>query len=83
MITCESAALSAWYDSHPEIRCLWAFRDTQGLSAFVHVERAVDSNEIHPAWIANRDVWIDELQLILRTARFDSRTRTNPSASKC
>ena len=47
----------------PEIRCLSAFRETQGL-AFVHVERAVDSNEIHPAWIANRDAWIDELQLI-------------------
>jgi hypothetical protein len=29
----------------------------------VHVERALDSNEIHPAWMANRDVWIDELQL--------------------
>jgi len=30
----------------------------------VHVERAHDSNEIHPAWMANRDVWIDELQLL-------------------
>lgn len=30
----------------------------------VHVERALDSNEIHPAWMANRDVWIDELGLL-------------------
>jgi hypothetical protein len=29
----------------------------------VHVERALDSSEIHPAWVANRNVWIDELQV--------------------
>jgi len=29
----------------------------------VHVERALDSNEIHPAWMASCDVWMDELQL--------------------
>ena len=63
MVTRESAALSAWYNSRPEIRRLWALRDTQGLRVLVHVERALDSNEIHPAWMANRDVWIDELQL--------------------
>jgi hypothetical protein len=34
------------------------------LRVLVHVERAHDSNEIHPAWMANRDVWIDELQLL-------------------
>ena len=63
MVTRESAALSAWYDSRPEVRRLWAVRDTQGLRVLVHVERALDSNEIHPAWMANRDVWIEELQL--------------------
>lgn len=63
MVTRESAALSAWYNSRPEIRRLWALRDAQGLRVLVHVERALDSNEIHPAWMANRDVWIDELQL--------------------
>jgi hypothetical protein len=31
---------------------------------FVHLKRALDSNEIHPAWMANRDGWIDELQLL-------------------
>jgi hypothetical protein len=62
VVTRESAALSAWYGSRPEIRRLWALRDTQGLRVLVHVERALDSNEIHPAWIANRGVWIDELQ---------------------
>jgi hypothetical protein len=63
VVTRESAALSAWYGSRPEIRRLWALRNTQGLRVLVHVERALDSNEIHPAWMANRDVWIDELQL--------------------
>jgi hypothetical protein len=63
VVTRESAALSAWYGSRPEIRRLWVLRDTQGLRVLVHVERALDSDEIHPAWMANRDVWIDELQL--------------------
>jgi hypothetical protein len=64
VVTSESAALSAWYGSRPEIRRLWARRDTQGLRVLVHVDRAFDSNEAHPAWMANRDVWIDELQLL-------------------
>jgi len=63
VVTRESAALAAWYASRPEIRRLWAVRDTLGLRVVVHVERAPDSNEIHPAWMANRNVWIDELQL--------------------
>jgi hypothetical protein len=60
--TLESAALAAWYGSRPVIRRLCALRDTQGLRVFVHVERAFDSSEIQPAWIVNRDVWIEELQ---------------------
>lgn len=68
MLTEDLAALSAWYGSRPEILWLLAIRDTQGLRVFVHVERALDSNEIHPAWMANRDVWIDELQLLTRDA---------------
>jgi hypothetical protein len=65
VVTRECAALSAWYGSRPEIRRLWALRDTQGLRVLVHVERALDSNEIHPAWMAKRGVWIDELQLLM------------------
>ena len=67
MATLESAALAAWYGSRPLIRRLCALRDTQGLRVLVHVERAFDSNEIHPAWIANRDVWIEELQSCTRS----------------
>lgn len=63
MVTPEFEALCAWYGSRPEIRRLWALRDTQGLRVLVYVEPAPDSSEIHPAWIANREVWIDELQL--------------------
>ena len=54
MLAFECAFLSAWYSSRPELRRLRANRDTEGL-------RVLDSNEIHPAWLANRDVWIDEL----------------------
>ena len=28
----------------------------------VQLEPALDSSETHPAWMANRDVWIDELR---------------------
>ena len=62
MATHESAALAAWYGSRPVIRRLRARRDTKGLRVFVHEERAFDSDEIHAAWIANRDIWIEELQ---------------------
>ena|SRR5262245_28353051 len=64
MTTRESAALSAWYGSHPEIRQLWALRDTQGLRVLVHLEPAQDSDEVQPVWMAKRGVWIDELQLL-------------------
>ena len=62
MATLESAALATTYGSHPVIRQLCARRDTQGLRVFVHLERAFDGIEIHPARIANRDLWIEQLQ---------------------
>jgi hypothetical protein len=58
----ESSVLSAWYCGRPEIRQLLAIRDAEGLRVLVHVEPAQDSGEISPAWPANRDVWLDELQ---------------------
>ena len=45
-----------------EIRRLWAIRDTEGLRVLVQLEPALDSSAIHPAWMANRDVRIDELR---------------------
>lgn len=62
MVTRESAALAAWYGSRPEIRRMWAVRDARGLRVIVDVVRANDSDEVHPAWMANRDAWIDELE---------------------
>lgn len=62
MISLESAVLSAWYSSRPEIRRLLAIRDMAGLRVFVELEPAQDSGEIHPAWMANRHVWADELR---------------------
>jgi hypothetical protein len=58
----ESSVLSAWYCARPEIRQLVAIRDADGLRVLVHVEPAQDSGEISPAWLANRDVWLGELQ---------------------
>ena len=62
MVELESSVLSAWYCSRPEIRQLLAIRDTEGLRVLVHLEPAQDSSEIHPAWMANRHVWLGELQ---------------------
>jgi hypothetical protein len=59
--TLEPAILSAWYCSRPEVRRLLAIRDTEGLRVLVELEPALDSSEIHPAWMANRDEWTDEL----------------------
>jgi hypothetical protein len=56
------AVLSAWYCSRPEVRQLLALRDEEGLRVLVHLEPAQDSGEINPAWMANRDVWANELQ---------------------
>ena len=67
MAILESAALAAWYGSRPVIRRLCALRDTQGLRVIIQVERAFDSSEIHPAWIVNRDAWIEELQSCTRS----------------
>jgi len=44
------------------IRRLRAIRDTEGLRVLVQLEPALDSSAIHPAWMANRDVRIDELR---------------------
>jgi hypothetical protein len=58
----ESAVLSAWYSSRPEIRRLLAIRDREGLRVLVELEPAQDSGEIHPAWMANRHEWTKELR---------------------
>lgn len=62
MIDLDSAVLSAWYCSRPEVRRLLAIRDgEEGLRVLVELEPAQDSGEIHPAWMANRHEWADEL----------------------
>ena len=63
MVDLESAVLSAWYGSRPEVRRLLAMRDAaEGLRVLVELEPAQDSSEIHPAWLAHRHEWADELQ---------------------
>jgi hypothetical protein len=62
MLDLESAVLTAWYDSRPEIRRLRAIRDTEGLRVLIELEPAQDSGEIHPAWMAKGRQWADELR---------------------
>lgn len=58
----ESEVLSAWYCSRPEVRRLLAIRDSDGLRVFLQLEPAQDSGETHPAWMANRHEWANELR---------------------
>ncbi len=61
MFALESAVLTAWYCSRPEIRRLLAIKNTDGLRVLLQLEPAQDSGETHPAWVANRREWTDEL----------------------
>jgi hypothetical protein len=62
-MSAESTALAAWYAAHPSVRRLWAIRDALGLRVLVTLEPTLDGDDTHPAWIANRHAWADELQL--------------------
>jgi hypothetical protein len=64
----ESAALAAWYDSHPAVRHLWAIKNAQGLRVITRLEPTLDGDDTLPSWIANSRAWTHELQL--RTNEF-------------
>ena len=64
--TPESAALAAWYDSHPAVRHLWAIKTAQGLRVIVRLEPTLDDDDTLPGWIANSQAWTHELQLHTR-----------------
>jgi hypothetical protein len=67
-ITTESLALAKWYDAHPAIQRLWAITDTQTLRVVVLIEPTHDSDDVYPAWIANRQTWARELRLLTGSA---------------
>jgi hypothetical protein len=54
--------LDAWYGSHSVIRRLWAIKEPQGLRIVVALEPTHDGDDTHPAWLANRQTWLHELQ---------------------
>jgi hypothetical protein len=62
MFALESAVLSVWYSSRPEVRRLLAIHDADGLRVLLQLEPAQDSGEMHPAWLANRREWANELR---------------------
>jgi hypothetical protein len=54
--------LAEWYASHALVRRLWAIRDAEGLRVLVTLEPTPDGDDTQPAWIANREAWVHELQ---------------------
>ena len=63
-VTAEAEALADWYDAHPTIRRLWAFRDLQLLSVILTVEPTMDGDDTYPAWFACSRGWTHEIQAI-------------------
>jgi len=59
----ESAALAAWYTTHPAVRRLWAVRNSYQLRILVTLEATHDDSDAYPAWLANCYAWARELQL--------------------
>ena len=82
MTALESAAIAAWYSSRPEIRRLLAIRDQEGLRVLVQLDPAPDSNETHPAWMANRDEWTEELQWRTAVPLFGSNASTRATTMR-
>jgi hypothetical protein len=62
-ITAESLALADWYDAHPAVRRLWGIRDVRSLRVVVSIGLTHD-DDIHPAWVSNRQAWTHELHLL-------------------
>jgi len=62
-VTPESLALAAWYDTHPTVRRMWAIKDAETLRVIVTLEPTVDSDDTLPAWLAQSQAWVRELQL--------------------
>jgi hypothetical protein len=57
-----SAAVTDWYASHAVVRHLWLIKQSRGVRVLLTLEPPVDGNDTHPAWIANRHVWTQDLQ---------------------
>jgi len=61
-VTPESLALAAWYDTHPTVRRMWAIKDAETLRVIVTLEPTVDSDDTLPAWLAQSQAWVRDLQ---------------------
>jgi hypothetical protein len=67
VVSSESLALAAWYDSQPAVRRLWGIRLTNLLRVVVSVEATLDNNDVLPVWLANRNSWANELSVFTRS----------------
>ena len=63
-VSAEAEALAQWYDTHPEIRRLWAIRGVQFLSVIVTLEPTMDNDDTYPAWFACSQHWAREIRSI-------------------
>lgn len=69
-------ALTSWYASHPAVRRLWAIEESRTLSSadegsirvFIMLEPTPDGDDISPAWFANGEEWVRELQMQIEEA---------------
>jgi hypothetical protein len=55
-------ALTQWYAMHSAFRRLWAIKEPQRMRVVVMLEPTHDGDDIYPAWLANGQEWVRELQ---------------------
>jgi hypothetical protein len=61
-ITAESEALADWYDATPDVRRLWAIRESRLLRVIVTLEPTMDNGDTSPVWFAQSAMWEQELR---------------------
>jgi hypothetical protein len=61
-VTAEAEALAEWYDSHPDVRRLWAIKDALALNVILTLEPTVDNGDTSPPWLACGRRWASEIQ---------------------
>lgn len=57
-----SIRLAGWYAAHASVRRLWTVVDSEALIVFVSLEPTSDGDDTLPIWLANQQVWSDELK---------------------
>lgn len=64
-VTAEAEALADWYDSHPDVRRLWAIQGALSLNVIVTLEPTMDNGDTSPPWLACGRRWAGEIQSLM------------------